>query len=129
MGITAEQYDALFERVNLIPKFPGKSGTTKEDAFPVGKARWHARRLAPRLKGREVIILGRQPAEVLGVNTPFHWWLEDGPGFIAAVVPHPSGRNRWYNDVANREAAELFWRGVASRKLTEGDCLLHRAVA
>jgi hypothetical protein len=39
----------------------------------------------------------------LGMSLPFHW----------AVLPHPSGRNRWYNDPANREAARAFMTELA----------------
>lgn len=33
-----------------------------------------------------------------------------GPSVVAAYVPHPSGRNLWWNDPANRAAAASFFR-------------------
>jgi len=37
-------------------------------------------------------------------------WYETREGVTAAILPHPSGRNRWYNDRRCRAAAEAFLR-------------------
>lgn len=35
-------------------------------------------------------------------------WYESRAGAMVAVLPHPSGRNRWYNRLEHQEAAEAF---------------------
>ena len=42
-------------------------------------------------------------------------WYESAEGVTMAVLPHPSGRNRWYNDPRCRRAAERFLRACAAR--------------
>ncbi len=37
-------------------------------------------------------------------------WYESREGIVMAVLPHPSLRNRWYNDKRCRRAAENFLR-------------------
>lgn len=41
-------------------------------------------------------------------------WYESAEGVVMAVLPHPSGRNRWYNDARCRGAAERFLRKVVA---------------
>lgn len=53
----------------------------------VGGASWHAQ---------------RQPA-------PLEWYRSD-EGVQLALLPHPSGRNRWYNSAERRRAAGEFVR-------------------
>lgn len=40
-------------------------------------------------------------------------WYESAEGVVLACLPHPSGRNHWYNETANRRAAEKFLRETA----------------
>lgn len=65
--------------------------------------------------GDAVLLLGRRVVRAFG--------LEDlrplgsvsrsaGIGPIIVAVPHPSGRNRWYNDPANAADAEDVLRSV-----------------
>ena len=41
-------------------------------------------------------------------------WFESREGVTMAILPHPSGLTRWYNDQANRERAEKFLRSAAA---------------
>jgi uracil-DNA glycosylase len=65
-----------------------------------------------------VIAVGQRAAGALGVaHLPLLTWCswrpEDPSSIPVAVMPHPSGRNRWWNYDANVEAARAFMREVA----------------
>jgi len=89
------------------------------DPAPEGGSRWPARTAAleaeelfARLGGQGWLwlLLGRRVAEAFGLP-PREWlvWTEVMVD-LAAAVPHPSGRNRWYNDPRRRRRAERFLR-------------------
>lgn len=102
--------DELLGRVrarNLLRRWPGASG--KGSAFPVADARAAARRA--RLDADVVLLAGLRVAGAFGARAGFFEWFELR-GRRAAVIPHPSGVNRWWNDAANRERARAFLRGV-----------------
>lgn len=116
MGITRGQYLKSFDRANLLPYFPGRT-QARDDSFPMAPARLAARVMRPLLRGRQVILVGRKVADAFGV--PRVEWFEEFPlhcgprhaatecsGLATAIViPHPSGRNHWYNSETNRELA------------------------
>lgn len=102
-GLSRAEYVAL-DRRNLLNHFPGSG-------FPVSEARAAAEAMTPSLSGRRVLLLGTGVACAFGLNpTPASYlsWVDTTTGLRVAVVPHPSGRNRWYNDPANGEAARAF---------------------
>ena len=113
LGVDNEAYLEQFDRVNLLQKFPGK--WARDDRFPMKEAKIAAAAIRPFLKHRMVIMLGRVVAEAFGVPPcPQVMWIAR-PGFHGvAVLPHPSGRNRWYSDPNNMRAARRFMRKVAS---------------
>lgn len=104
MGLSLSEYVAVPRR-NVIPHWPGASGNG--DAFPMALARECARDLLPRLRGQTVLFVGKDTARACGCVGEFLEWHRGGE-FDWAVAPHPSGRNRWYNDTGNREAAREF---------------------
>lgn len=94
--------DGSFDAVNLLGRWPGSAG--KGSRFPRCD---HT--LASIAGGRRALLLGRRVAASVGCGrVPYLRWVDVG-GVEAAVVPHPSGVNRWWNDPANREAARLFF--------------------
>ena len=120
LGIAPVEYMKSFDRVNVCP-FPRPS-TIKPTEWTAA-----AENLAGSLlRGRRVILLGPNVAACFGItrlNFDFLSWREAQPsrvtnclGYVAgrsapfswAVLPHPSGRNRWYNDEKNRRAAREF---------------------
>lgn len=118
MGLTRGEYLATFERVNLLYKFPGRH--KRDDKFPLAHARLAARAMKPLLAGRDVVLVGRNVATAFELEADFFDWVEwpvrrrcvvtRDPGTCrVAVVPHPSGRNHWYNKPENRELARAFW--------------------
>lgn len=105
----AEDFDdvrRLAQVENVLARWPGKRG--KGDAFPI----LEARAAAARLKfggGDAVLFVGRGSAAACGFRAPFLAWRTFRLG-RAAVFPHPSGVNRWWNDAGNRQAAGRFLR-------------------
>lgn len=67
---------------------------------------------------RRVIFLGATArhglSECLAEEVPWLEWVWDPvSGLHIACSPHPSPRNRWWNDEQNVERARDFWREVA----------------
>ena len=114
-GIPFWSYLRWTVRVNLLDYWPGKSG--KGDAFPMAEAREAAAALEPSLKGRRAVLLGHGVASAFGLGgRPYlgPWEVVPRPlgSFAAAVLPHPSGVNRFWNDPTNRERAGRFLRSA-----------------
>ena len=118
-GLTFEAFLERFERVNLLPVYPGRQG--KGDAFPMAEAREHAHQiLVSHFRGgRRVVLLGRNVAaafmgSMLADDFPQLTWVGSAinHGFVVARCPHPSGVCRWWNEPKNVEAARAFWRKI-----------------
>jgi hypothetical protein len=110
-GLSTEDYMRTFDRVNLLYEHPGKMPAKAQDAFPVREARAAANAMHPFLSGREVLFVGRDVTCAFG-HEDMEWcrWYWDTWGMRFAAIPHPSGRNHWYNKAENRAAAETFLR-------------------
>lgn len=103
------EFEDLAGRVrfrNLLPEWPGKDPRGKGDLWPVAEARERARSI--RLTG-DVLFAGRRVAGAFGVSAPYLEWVPFR-GKRAAVFPHPSGINRWWNDPARAAEAGRFLR-------------------
>ena len=100
-------------RGNLVDYWPGPSLTGKGDHFPREEAEMGWMKLVPFLRGKRTIVLGRTAAKVIGLgNEPWMNWREVHPEYFIAVLPHPSGIVRWWNDPINADAAAEFMRGA-----------------
>lgn len=96
-GTTRAQYLAAFERRNLV----------RGREWSLAQARRAAQDLLPELAGRTVVVLGTEVRSALDLpkveplsvrRTPIA-----GSDFMTWIAfPHPSGRNLWYNNEANR---------------------------
>lgn len=90
-------YLNAFERRNLV--------IARE--FNMPRARLRAGVMMQELlcSSRQVVLLGRQVQKAFGLPPfePLTYELIGGCRFYA--VPHPSGRNMWFNDEKNRVAA------------------------
>ena len=107
-GLSRGDYVKITRR-NVVALWPG------DGFFPVDIARKGAAVLRPLLAGHHVVFMGRVVATVFGHYKPelLTWRTLGGEtGYTWVVLPHPSGRNRWYNDATNRGAAELLMRQV-----------------
>lgn len=97
VGMSIEEYDSVFDRLNVVDEFHGKNG--KGDRFaPSQEQKERIRLLAD---GRRVIALGKSVGKILGHSGN---WLESTNDVL--LVPHTSGINRCWNDpVFKRRAA------------------------
>ena len=90
-GMTREEYEATFERMNLI----------ESRTWSGIQAKTAGTRLKSRLRNRSVIVLGKMAWYALGLE-PTEWFGSKGR---FTLLPHPSGRCRLYNDESNRRKA------------------------
>ena len=96
--------------VNLLGYWPGPETTGNGSAFPAAEARAAAARI--RLADGS-LLCGRRVAAAFGlVNAPYFAW-RDVDGRRVAVVPHPSGVSRWWNDPENVARAREFLAALA----------------
>lgn len=109
MGLSRRDYLCSFVRANVLDAYPGP-------VFPLSEARGRAAALAQRLAPLPLILLGRGVAGAFRFPTPhlMEWedYVLDGVWIRAAVVPHPSGRNLWYNDPLHRARVGSWLREV-----------------
>lgn len=117
-GTTRSEYLSAFERRNLLR-------ARQWDALA---ARDAARAARPTLEGRVVVVLGTEVRKALELAPAEPLSCNDAGGFRWVAVPHPSGRNRWFNEPANfersrRVLAVLFWASLA-----DDACLGYRSV-
>jgi uracil-DNA glycosylase len=118
MGITPIEYKSIFTLVNVFEKYPGRSGEDGGDKFPAAKARLRANALVKKMiRGgghHKFILLGRGVAEAFGLeNLPPCSWIHTYGFTSYAMVPHPSGLNRWYNSKENSRLVSKFLGEVA----------------
>lgn len=106
-GTSRAQYLAAFDRRNLL----------RAREWSAAEARRAAQALLPDLVGRLVVVLGTEVRSALGLPKvePLsinESWLPGSPAQLRWVaLPHPSGRNLWYNNEANRlRASDLLER-------------------
>lgn len=93
--------------VNLLDRFPGKNG--RGDAFPMIAAIETASAMKPR---GVVLLAGKNVAAAFGFDgAEFFEWRRRGTTRFA-VIPHPSGLSRWWNDPFNVTRAAAFLREV-----------------
>lgn len=111
MGLSRKDYLHFFDRTNLLHEFPGQC--KRDDKFPTRDARIAARAMVPLLGGRLVIFIGRNVSTAFGypceVLPFFKWDYCPRWEFSFVAVPHPSGRNHWYNKVGHLNQALDFW--------------------
>lgn len=111
-GIGYEEYLECFDRTNLLGAYPGADG--KGAKFEAHEAKVAADALD--LRGRTVLILGQRAARAVGLRAEYCTW-QAHRGALCAVIPHPSGINRWYNDVGNEASLALFLQTVPKEDL------------
>lgn len=126
IGVSWSDYMRAFDRINICP-FPQK-GTIKAKEWQAA-----AENLAGSiLRQRRVIMLGPNVAECFGIGRSVYnfgdWKICNSEtrgiaGFRVGlsmpfdwmVIPHPSGRNFWYNDTYNKELISNLLRDEYER--------------
>ncbi len=110
MAVEQKHLARYFRLMNVLDYWPGKSG--KGDAFPKGGVPDKLRRMVARYP--VVLFAGWGVAKRFKFTCQDYltWCPYGGGKRVAAVLPHPSGVNRWYNDPVCRSEAEMFLRGI-----------------
>ncbi len=99
-------YLTLLFRANLLSYNPGPN-------WPKREAHIAAMAMLPFLRERQVVLLGRKVARAFGVGQySFMEWNNYRDLCDVAVLPHPSGRNLWYQDGGNLYLAGQFWTAL-----------------
>jgi uracil-DNA glycosylase len=113
-GLSLPDFLKTFDRDNVLRRYPGKAG--KGDRFPAGTARRRAAKLAQTFeRGQLVILLGGNVADAfemgfLRSGTPCRWHVDPINCIFYALVPHPSGVNRQWNNPDRVATAERFFK-------------------
>lgn len=116
LGMRTTEYLSSFDRVNVCPH-PTPSVVRPQDFYH------HAENLmGSLLRDRRVVFLGPNVADCFGIYRSVYSFCEVKGGSSSptgglvgwrvglplrctwSVIPHPSGRNRFYNDPESREA-------------------------
>jgi len=107
-GLTFTEYLERTERVNLFVE--------PQPMWSATKARFQAWSLVASVTAyapwdhRVVLLLGRRVTAAFGLGQR-EWLLPlTGASGTWVACPHPSGRNRWYNHLQNRERLAAFLR-------------------
>ena len=101
--ITEKQYLARFDRRNVLT-----------GVWNLQRARAAAADIWPHMMGRRFALLGKDVTRAFGLHrgerdAPPLMWQELGYRDTHwALLPHPSGRNMWYNTPGNRDRAAQF---------------------
>lgn len=120
MKMSWKEYNDFFDRVNVCPH-------PQLSTIPAKLYHPFAENLAGILRNRRVILLGANVAECFSIPReswePCRWRVQSETyrqvnfvGYRAgmklpfdwALLPHPSGRNRWYNAPENERTAIEF---------------------
>jgi hypothetical protein len=113
-GCGIDEYLCGTQRYNVLPGWVGKHG--KGDLFPMDLAKRNARRMRYSFGDCHVLFIGIATARMFDVRHKIMRWkrvkIADAQcgSFYAAIIPHPSGINRWWNDKDNVAAAKQFLR-------------------
>lgn len=113
-GTTRSQYLEAFDRRNLL----------RSRRWDLRAARAAVLEVAPHLDGRVVVVLGTQVRAALGLEpveplTVMGATLSTGHSMTCVAVPHPSGRNYWYNTPGNRDRVCELLAGLMDGILPE----------
>lgn len=102
-GYPEDQYLSKFERVNLVNAITWEPKAAKAAAV----------RISMSLSSRDVIVLGFETWKMFGLPaiSPCDSIGVDSSTFY--FVPHPSGRNLWYNKEENQKLVRELLRRLA----------------
>ena len=119
LGTTQEQMLLDHDFINVLDRFPGKG--PGGDKFPMIEAKAQASRKLDQLRGRRVVMLGHNVSRAFGGERFTYlstYDVRNPENFadrvcLATVVPHPSGRNRFFNREENRMIVAKLLREMA----------------
>jgi len=110
--IMRKQYLDAFDRRNLVPHREWNKTIAREQALVMEQELWGS--------GRTIVLLGADVA-----NAFKHPRLLLHPQLIGGStwrqVPHPSGRNLWFNVPANRLLVAMLLEELYNHSITQGE--------
>jgi uracil-DNA glycosylase len=126
-GCEHNEYLRYTQRLNVFEYWPGHS--KKGDKFPIVIARMNACRIRFSLGNCAVLFVGVGTAKAFGITEKIMMWRNyatgriNGEQFQGAILPHPSGVNRWWNSKVNRAKAQRFmhraWKHIVMQRSTQ----------
>ncbi len=98
-GVSPEEYAERFVRLNIVNGY-----WLWADVMRAAPGKWQE----VRGHGGPVVLLGQSVLRAFGLPKvqPVHWQEQRGTRWC--MIPHPSGRNLWYNDPVHREVVALL---------------------
>jgi hypothetical protein len=108
-GATKQQYLEVFERTNILHA----RKWSRADAEAAADGRWES------WNGREVVVLGDDTRRALALPDVPLILPQYHEGVRWRRVPHPSGRNHWYNSALHRIEVGLVLEELYTRYLME----------
>lgn len=107
LGLTQEEYLATVTRYNVVGDFHSRTNTNFARAYVADKMQWH-RSYDGIVRfvfcGKAAAQAGPPEVRKLGFGETWHDCM---------VIPHPSGRNRFYNSEASTRLIEQSLRQFA----------------
>ncbi len=123
LGTTQEQMLKDHDFINVLDYWPGKG--LGGDKFPMDKAQAEAQKKLDILRNKRVVILlGNNVARAFGAKSfSYLSWYEirnpqNSNDVIVprmAVIPHPSGINRYWNRPENRTVVAKFLKYIVDQ--------------
>jgi uracil-DNA glycosylase len=108
-GISHEELLQRCTTVNLLSRWYGSNG--KGDQFPLKLAKRKAVKMwIEFFEHDNILLLGNNVAKAFETKASILEWIPLHGGMRFAIIPHPSGINRWYNSANNRKRAKIFLR-------------------
>lgn len=104
-----KDYTNVFDRHNLVADRTWNAAV----AYAARDATWEL------MRGRQAVLLGKFVPAALGITRPpAGVWVGQAPGRFTCI-PHPSGRNLWYNDPNNKKLVAELLTGLYREALLE----------
>jgi hypothetical protein len=102
-GLDEEEYIRKYQRINLLSSKSWSASLAKKKAF----------RMKRLLRGRTVVVLGKGVWSALGLPE-IEWLGVHCEGKTTwALIPHPSGKNHFYNSGENKKLVRRFLKDVS----------------
>ena len=112
LEMTREEYLRTFDRTNLLHKCQGR-GRRGDLWDPIAARDAADTMIRTQDEPRRIILLGKRVGAAFVPNTMYFQWWKAGRHSVV-VVPHPSGRNAWFNSPANRRTFRDWMRDTLS---------------
>jgi hypothetical protein len=99
--MTHDEYLEAYARTNIV----------EGQAWSAERARLNVNRIRDMMSGRRTVLFGAEVRIAMGwaKHALLTWHALSGTGQFA-LLPHPSGRNQWFNDARNRIIAARILR-------------------